>query len=313
MDCKEGPLNQVKVNIEGKTWDVDMCNFKNNVTEELQNSTAYMFLDTIRQECFSENSTYTPQVGEDLGPRPYCPRTFDGFSCWVETAASTIAMNPCPDFIVGFDAKQTALKSCTKNGTWDLDPQILPGWTNYKNCINVKNGYEYTLYPHQHPNAPLCIFCGPQSAMDNLVHVCARPCGNIGDRFFAKVVLVLIEKLHTTLRRSRAATARKIFRAAGILIIPWIVPFFGLHMILQPLRPILDSPNTEFYQRFAAGASCLQGLYIATLFCLSNKEVMDELKKRVIKRWRKRAANALIARRNTARRNMIQAIREEVV
>ncbi|KAK8744440.1 hypothetical protein OTU49_000802, partial [Cherax quadricarinatus] len=34
---------------------------------------------------------------------PYCPRTFDGWSCWNDTPAGTRAYVQCPDFVIGFD------------------------------------------------------------------------------------------------------------------------------------------------------------------------------------------------------------------
>ena len=34
---------------------------------------------------------------------PYCPGTFDGWSCWPATPAGKTAYAKCPDFITGFD------------------------------------------------------------------------------------------------------------------------------------------------------------------------------------------------------------------
>lgn len=35
---------------------------------------------------------------------PYCPFTFDGWSCWPNTPAGSTVYAPCPSFITGFDA-----------------------------------------------------------------------------------------------------------------------------------------------------------------------------------------------------------------
>ncbi|KAL6419943.1 hypothetical protein ACFW04_011041 [Cataglyphis niger] len=37
---------------------------------------------------------------------PYCRLTFDGWSCWPNTQAGSIAYAPCPNFITGFDTSQ---------------------------------------------------------------------------------------------------------------------------------------------------------------------------------------------------------------
>lgn len=45
---------------------------------------------------------------------PYCRLTFDGWSCWPNTQAGSIAYAPCPNFITGFDTsrKYTLISTC---------------------------------------------------------------------------------------------------------------------------------------------------------------------------------------------------------
>lgn len=43
-------------------------------------------------------------------PGTHCPVTFDGWSCWPTTLASTSAYVPCPFWIEGFDPKSKYLK-----------------------------------------------------------------------------------------------------------------------------------------------------------------------------------------------------------
>ncbi|KAL6434756.1 hypothetical protein ACFW04_005160 [Cataglyphis niger] len=53
------------------------------------------------QECMKLKDANTT-----LPPEPYCRLTFDGWSCWPNTQAGSIAYAPCPNFITGFDTSQ---------------------------------------------------------------------------------------------------------------------------------------------------------------------------------------------------------------
>lgn len=67
----------------------------------------------------------------------YCAGTFDGWLCWPDTAAGTSALNPCPDFITGFDPARYAHKECGNDGEWFRHPLNNKTWSNYTTCVNM--------------------------------------------------------------------------------------------------------------------------------------------------------------------------------
>lgn len=69
----------------------------------------------------------------------YCPLVFDGFMCWNATPAGTVAVNPCPDFVTGFDPHRTAFKECDSNGSWFIHPESGQPWSNYSTCIDFED------------------------------------------------------------------------------------------------------------------------------------------------------------------------------
>ncbi|XP_021953221.1 calcitonin gene-related peptide type 1 receptor isoform X3 [Folsomia candida] len=73
----------------------------------------------------------------------YCPRTFDGWSCWNETPTGVTAFAPCPWFISGFDPNLQAHKECLEDGSWFRHPESNVTWSNYTNCVNYA---EYQRY-----------------------------------------------------------------------------------------------------------------------------------------------------------------------
>ncbi|XP_058061171.1 calcitonin gene-related peptide type 1 receptor [Anopheles bellator] len=83
--------------------------------------------------CMRANAT-DPAVD---GTKAYCPRRFDGWSCWEPTVAGTVAENFCPNFILGFDSGRLAHRTCNENGSWFVHPQSGREWSNYTNCIDT--------------------------------------------------------------------------------------------------------------------------------------------------------------------------------
>ncbi|EAT41922.2 AAEL006490-PA, partial [Aedes aegypti] len=67
----------------------------------------------------------------------FCPRRFDGWTCWESQPAGTIAQNFCPNFVLGFDASRLAYRICHANGSWFTHPESGREWSNYTNCIDV--------------------------------------------------------------------------------------------------------------------------------------------------------------------------------
>ncbi|XP_076361145.1 calcitonin gene-related peptide type 1 receptor-like isoform X2 [Tachypleus tridentatus] len=69
----------------------------------------------------------------------YCPRTFDGWSCWNDTEAGLVARAPCPHFIPGFNPNRQAYKVCEEDGQWLRHPVTNMTWSNYTTCIDYED------------------------------------------------------------------------------------------------------------------------------------------------------------------------------
>ncbi|GAB6018618.1 hypothetical protein CHUAL_013986 [Chamberlinius hualienensis] len=69
----------------------------------------------------------------------YCPRIFDGWSCWNATPAGEVANIACPDFIPGFDPQRLAYKVCEANGVWFRHPSTNQTWSNYTTCVDMED------------------------------------------------------------------------------------------------------------------------------------------------------------------------------
>ncbi|KAG7313200.1 hypothetical protein JYU34_000299 [Plutella xylostella] len=86
--------------------------------------------------------------------------------------------------------------------------------------------------------------------------------------FLVNIVRVLITKLPAVNHHTPAAV-KKAVRATLILI-----PLFGLHFVLIPLRPAPDSPGEKIYQLVSAVLTSFQGVCVAILFCFTNHDVL---------------------------------------
>ncbi|XP_031767530.2 calcitonin gene-related peptide type 1 receptor-like [Galleria mellonella] len=91
--------------------------------------------------------------------------------------------------------------------------------------------------------------------------------------FLINVVRVLLTKLHPVPNQHASLAARKATRAALILI-----PLFGLHFVLIPLRPPSGTQEERVYQIVSAFLTSLQGLCVAVLFCFTNHDVLTTTK-----------------------------------
>ncbi|XP_068217450.1 calcitonin gene-related peptide type 1 receptor-like isoform X1 [Palaemon carinicauda] len=94
-----------------------------------------------REECHALHATM-PLPDPDFGL--YCPRTFDGWSCWNDTPAGTRVYVPCPEFVTGFDPNLFGHKDCDENGVWFTHPSSNQSWSNYTTCVDMPN-----LHLHQ--------------------------------------------------------------------------------------------------------------------------------------------------------------------
>ncbi|CAB3252830.1 unnamed protein product [Arctia plantaginis] len=418
---------------------------------DYENDPTYQLLSGLRKNCFTDNVTHSTVVGDTYNGKSFqqndgwCPRVFDGFSCWDETPASTTAFQPCPEFIVGFDPRRFAYKKCTENGTWYVNPNNNKHWTNYTTCVDVEDlnfrtiinsiyvvGYSISvaalvlsiiiflyfrsllctrirIHIHLFSSFAIsnilwivwyrtvvdkvvvvqnnrCIFQVPDkiqfclsAKMSQRQSSCVRSCAKTHTKnhlsylrmvpiaaycdtitfmitsylwmfcealhlhialvvvfvkdevamrwfivlgwgisliitmiyatvryftpgaiercwmdhsdtiwiivipvgislmvsfiFLINVVRVLLTKLHPTPNQQASMAAKKAARAALILI-----PLFGLHFILIPLRPLPESPGEKLYQVASALLTSLQGLCVAILFCFTNHDVMTATK-----------------------------------
>ncbi|XP_050504955.1 calcitonin gene-related peptide type 1 receptor-like isoform X2 [Diabrotica virgifera virgifera] len=66
-----------------------------------------------------------------------CPVHFDGWSCWPETPAGTVANQSCPDFIQGFEPANTVYYKCEEDGSWYFHEPYNRTWVNYTTCVNT--------------------------------------------------------------------------------------------------------------------------------------------------------------------------------
>uniref|UniRef100_A0A2A4JS52 Calcitonin receptor n=1 Tax=Heliothis virescens TaxID=7102 RepID=A0A2A4JS52_HELVI len=115
---------------------------QNNTTRAIdyRSDPKYQWFASLRRKCYRENITHSSVLnGQYNEGEEWCPRIFDGFSCWDATPAATTAYQPCPKFIIGFDPRRYAYKTCTANGTWFVHPHGNKPWTNYTTCVDVED------------------------------------------------------------------------------------------------------------------------------------------------------------------------------
>uniref|UniRef100_A0A182PRA0 Calcitonin receptor n=1 Tax=Anopheles epiroticus TaxID=199890 RepID=A0A182PRA0_9DIPT len=87
--------------------------------------------------CMRSNVSESPWTTD--GSTVFCPRRFDGWSCWEPTLAGTVAENLCPKFVLGFDPRRLAYRTCHENGSWFVHPLSGREWSNYTNCIDTED------------------------------------------------------------------------------------------------------------------------------------------------------------------------------
>ncbi|XP_030034837.1 calcitonin gene-related peptide type 1 receptor [Manduca sexta] len=105
--------------------------------------------------------------------------------------------------------------------------------------------------------------------------------------FLINVIRVLLTNVRPTCNRSTTIAAKKATRATLILI-----PLFGLHYIMMPLRPASGTIGEKIYDVISAIVTSLQGCSLAILFCFTNHEVLMAIRNRY-KRYRR--GNEIIA------------------
>ncbi|GFO25909.1 parathyroid hormone/parathyroid hormone-related peptide receptor [Plakobranchus ocellatus] len=86
-----------------------------------------------RQECYATLQNIS--VPDDGGT--YCYPLWDDVMCWSEyVPAGTLASQPCPAYIIGFNIEEKAWRRCMEDGTWDRhpDPTVDDHYTDFSNC-----------------------------------------------------------------------------------------------------------------------------------------------------------------------------------
>ncbi|XP_066302119.1 calcitonin gene-related peptide type 1 receptor-like isoform X1 [Branchiostoma lanceolatum] len=85
---------------------------------------------TSQYECYMKMMTDPPFEGEGV----FCNRTWDGWGCWGDTPAGTVAELNCPDFFPDFDTSLRASKTCMRDGSWYRHPESNRSWSDYTIC-----------------------------------------------------------------------------------------------------------------------------------------------------------------------------------
>lgn len=87
------------------------------------------------QQCMTQ-----PQLPDSQADGLFCPRVFDGWSCWNYTRAGDTAFVQCPYFVPGMDSRREAFRSCLSDGRWFRHPAGPErGWSNYTTCIDISD------------------------------------------------------------------------------------------------------------------------------------------------------------------------------
>ena len=98
--------------------------------------------------------------------------------------------------------------------------------------------------------------------------------------FLCDVVRVLRSKLifENTFNKNNRNISMKSARAALILI-----PVFGLHFLLLPIRPEKGSSMEYVYEVASSLSTSSQGLFVSFLLCFTNDDVLFLVKKSLLK------------------------------
>ncbi|XP_063595561.1 calcitonin gene-related peptide type 1 receptor-like isoform X2 [Penaeus indicus] len=105
--------------------------------EDMQESDSSAILHSIIAARLEMCVQLMNEIPRPTDGRLFCPRLFDGWSCWNDTPAGETAYSPCPYFITGFDHRRQAHKVCNEDGTWFKHPDNNRTWSNYTTCIDL--------------------------------------------------------------------------------------------------------------------------------------------------------------------------------
>jgi len=95
--------------------------------------------------------------------------------------------------------------------------------------------------------------------------------------FLVSVVKVIRSKLHFENNFNRNHTDPMMKSAKAVII---LVPIFGIHFVLLPMRPVKDSSLEYPYEIASCLSTSLQGFFISILLCFANPEVSSLIRKK---------------------------------
>ena len=84
---------------------------------------------------------------------------------------------------------------------------------------------------------------------------------------------------------SGSSSGRNTLRSARAIMI--LVPIFGLHFILLPVRPEKGSSLEYAYDILSSVSTSTQGLAVSILLCFTNHEVITKVKRTFVNIWLK--------------------------
>ncbi|KAF7656563.1 hypothetical protein LDENG_00039430 [Lucifuga dentata] len=88
------------------------------------------FILENQNQCFEKMKQDPPYSKPGL----YCSRNWDGWLCWDDTLAGTLASQNCPIYFIDFDVTEKATKYCGEDGQWFRHPESNKTWSNYTLC-----------------------------------------------------------------------------------------------------------------------------------------------------------------------------------
>lgn len=132
-----GKLMDPRTNI---SYSIDPANITNPIFDTFVNDVFASKWTTCCQAAIDccQRMTSDPKLYTD---EPYCPRTWDGWQCWPDTAAGQVAQSVCQEHVY-FSSKpppcpRYAVKVCNPDGSWYLRGNFSE-WTNYNGCGRVE-------------------------------------------------------------------------------------------------------------------------------------------------------------------------------
>ena len=94
--------------------------------------------------------------------------------------------------------------------------------------------------------------------------------------FLSNVIHILRRKL--SISTGDSTSHDNIKQARAVL---FLIPILGINFMLLPIRPSEESPLEYLYDILSTVSSSFQGVFVATLLCFTNSQVIQEVKKKL--------------------------------